>query len=272
MKQRLDVLLVERGLCASREQARSAILAGHVFVDGQKIDKPGRAVAADARLEVRERMPYVSRGGIKLEHAIRVFHLDLRDRVVIDVGASTGGFSDCALQHGARKVYAVDVGYGQLAWKLRTDPRVVVLERTNIRYLDPGELPEKPNFALVDVSFISLEKVLPKIDELTEPAAEGVCLVKPQFEAGREKVGKRGVVRDPAVHAEVLERVCVYMEGLGWVIKGIVFSPLLGPEGNIEFLVYFSKVGEDDLNWREYIPEMVRQAHAVLYEAGDGKV
>jgi len=272
MKQRLDVLLVTRGLYASREQARSAILAGHVFVNGQRADKPGRMVKQGVHIEVRERLPYVSRGGLKLEHAIKTFGLDLRDKVVIDVGASTGGFTDCALQHGARKVYAVDVGYGQLAWSLRTDPRVVVLERTNIRYLDPERLEEKPDFALVDVSFISLTKVLPKIDSLTGPAAEGVCLVKPQFEAGREKVGKKGVVRDARVHEEVLFRVCEAMDGLGWVVKGIDSCPLLGPEGNVEFLVYFSKGGTRDVDWRERIPEVVRQAHATLGKEKDGKV
>jgi len=271
VRQRLDVLLVTRGLYASREQARSAIMAGHVFVNGRKADKPGRMVNEDVQIRVRERLPYVGRGGLKLEHAIKTFGLNLRDKVVIDVGASTGGFTDCALQHGARKVYAVDVGYGQLAWSLRTDPRVVVLERTNIKFLSPNQLAEEPDFALVDVSFISLTKILPKIDSLTGPAAEGVCLVKPQFEAGREKVGKKGVVRDPVVHQEVLYKVCEAMDGLGWKVKGIAFSPLLGPEGNVEFLVYFTKRGARDLEWRQRIPEVVRQAHATLVGAKDGR-
>lgn len=270
MKQRLDVLLVARGFFASREQARSAILAGHVFVNGRAADKPGRMVEENVPIEVRERLPYVSRGGLKLAHAIKVFNLDLRDKAVIDVGASTGGFTDCALQHGARKVYAVDVGYGQLAWKLRTDPRVILLERTNIRYLDPRRLDEEPDFATVDVSFISLARVLPKLDAILQPAGEGVCLVKPQFEAGRDKVGKKGVVRDAAVHEEVLRNVCGVMDALGWVIKGIDFSPLLGPEGNIEFLVYFSKRGTPQDDWRKLIPEVVRRAHATLYRAEDG--
>ncbi|MGQ9497876.1 MAG: TlyA family RNA methyltransferase [Desulfotomaculales bacterium] len=265
------MLLVTRGLFGSREQARSAIMAGHVFVNGQKADKPGRMVNDDVQIQVRERLPYVSRGGLKLEHAIKTFGLNLRDKVVIDVGASTGGFTDCALQYGARKVYAVDVGYGQLAWNLRMDPRVVVLERTNIRYLSPEQLAEKPDFVLVDVSFISLTKILAKIESLTGSAAEGICLVKPQFEAGREKVGKKGVVRDATVHQEVLCKVCEVMEGLGWQVKGIAYSPLLGPEGNVEFLVYFSKGGDRYLQWRQRIPQVVRQAHATLVGVKDGK-
>lgn len=240
-KIRLDVLLVKRGLFESREKAKIAALSGLVRVDGQKVCKPAAQVPADAGLLIEDRLPYVSRGGLKLEKAIRVFGLDLREKVILDVGASTGGFTDCALAHGARLVYAVDVGYGQLAWKLRTSPRVVVFERTNIRHLSREAFPVPPDFAVVDVSFISLGLVLPKVGELTTEDAGGVALIKPQFEAGREKVGKKGVVRDPLVHQEVLTRICSLVESLGWTVKGLDFSPLKGPEGNIEYLLHYEK-------------------------------
>lgn len=262
-KQRLDVRLYEAGLCASREKARSAIMAGLVYVNNELVDKPGRAVSLDAVLEVRgHAVPYVSRGGLKLEKAIKVFSLNLGHKVVLDVGASTGGFTDCALKHGARLVYAVDVGYGQLAWSLRNDPRVVVLERTNIRYLTAEALAETPDFVTIDVSFISLNKVLPRLGGLTHPEAAGVALIKPQFEAGREKVGKKGVVRDASVHLEVLQEITGLINALGWSVAGLDFSPVTGPEGNIEYLVYFMKLG----GRCPYDPQIVvERAHAELY-------
>jgi 23S rRNA (cytidine1920-2'-O)/16S rRNA (cytidine1409-2'-O)-methyltransferase len=237
-------------------------MAGLVFVDGQRADKPGQMIKPGSAVELRGNpVPFVSRGGLKLEKAIRVFGLDLRERVVLDVGASTGGFTDCALRHGARLVFAVDVGYGQLAWQLRNDPRVVVLERTNIRYLGADALKEIPDFATVDVSFISLSKVLSKVGELTAPEAAGVALVKPQFEAGRDKVGKKGVVREPAVHLEVLSNIEALVKGLGWAVGGLEYSPITGPEGNIEYLLYFKKTGgAADYN----IAGVVENAHAQL--------
>jgi 23S rRNA (cytidine1920-2'-O)/16S rRNA (cytidine1409-2'-O)-methyltransferase len=266
-KVRLDVLLVKRGLFQSREQAKAATLSGQVRVDGQKICKPAVQVPADAELSVAERPPYVSRGGLKLEKAIRVFRLNLEGKVVLDVGASTGGFTDCALSHGARLVYAVDVGYGQLAWKLRTCPQVVVLERTNIRHLSKEMLPLPPDFAVVDVSFISLKLVLPRVGELTTEDSGGVVLVKPQFEAGREKVGKRGVVRDPLVHREVLAEICSLVTSLRWKVRGLDYSPLRGPEGNIEFLLYYEKKGGNGLLPEEIkakISSVVEEAHHFL--------
>lgn len=243
-KQRLDVRLAEEGHYPSREKARVAVMAGLIFVDGERSDKPGTMVKPESNIEIRgSSLIYVSRGGLKLEKAIKSFGLDLNNRVVLDVGASTGGFTDCALRHGARLVYAVDVGYGQLAWQLRNDNRVVVLERTNIRYLTKESLPEIPDFATIDVAFISLSKVLPRVGELLAEEAEGVALVKPQFEAGREKVGKKGVVRDPAVHVQVLDNVTALIAGLGWLVGGLDYSPVTGPEGNIEFLIYFKKTG-----------------------------
>lgn len=261
-KQRLDVRLAEGGHCPSREKARAAIMAGLVFVNGERADKPGLMINPESTVEVRGNpVPYVSRGGLKLEKAIKVFGLDLRERVVLDVGSSTGGFTDCALRHGARLVYAVDVGYGQLAWQLRSDPRVVVLERTNIRYLTNEVFKETPDFTTVDVSFISLSKVLPRVGELTAPDATGVALVKPQFEAGRDKVGKKGVVREPAVHVEVLHGIAALVIGLGWLVCGLDFSPITGPEGNIEYVIYFKKAGEQaDYN----IGAVVERAHAEL--------
>lgn len=261
-KQRLDVRLAAEGCYPSREKARAAVMAGLIFVDGQKVDKPGSMVKPQSKVEVRgPSLIYVSRGGLKLEKAIKSFRLTLHDRVVLDVGASTGGFTDCALRNGARLVYAVDVGYGQLDWQLRNDPRVVVLERTNIRYLKEEALPETPDFATIDVSFISLSKVLPRIGDLTTVDGAGVALVKPQFEAGRDQVGKKGVVRDPAVHEAVLNAVADTIEGLGWVIGGVDYSPLTGPQGNIEFLIYFLKTGlPEDYD----IGQVVRTAHANL--------
>lgn len=258
-KQRLDVRLAEEGHYPSREKARAAVMAGLIFVDGARADKAGMPVKPESIIETRGNpLVYVSRGGLKLEKAIKSFGLDLGGRVVLDVGASTGGFTDCALRNGARLVYAVDVGYGQLAWELRNDPRVVVLERTNIRFLTKDSLPETPDFATIDVSFISLSKVLPRVGELTAAEAAGVALVKPQFEAGREKVGKKGVVRDPAVHREVLNAVTALVAELGWVTGGLDYSPVTGPEGNIEFLIYFMKKGSpSDFD----VDQVVKTAH-----------
>jgi len=263
-KERLDVYLVNNGFFSSREKARAAVMAGLVFVDGVKVDKPGHPVKAESHVQVQGNpLPYVSRGGLKLEKAIKVFGIDLKDRVVIDIGASTGGFTDCALQNGARLVYAVDVGYGQLAWKLRSDPRVVSLERTNIRYLEPGALTEVPSFATIDVSFISLSLVLPRVDLLTRPEAAGIALIKPQFEAGKEKVGKKGVVRDPEVHVDVINKILTVVDSLGWQVGGLDFSPIRGPEGNIEYLLYFLK-GHGTAGVVPEVSEVVEKAHSTL--------
>ena len=237
MKKRIDLLLFERGLAESREKARTSLMSGIVFVDGQRVDKPGTSVNEDAKLEIHgNTLAYVSRGGLKLEKAIKEFGVKLDGLTAADIGASTGGFTDCMLQNGAIKVYAIDVGYGQLAWKLRTDERVVVMERTNIRYVTPEQIGQPLDFASIDVSFISLKLVLPVVKKLLHPGCKAVALVKPQFEAGREKVGKKGVVRDPAVHLEVLEAFRTHAEDNGFIIENITFSPIKGPEGNIEYL------------------------------------
>ncbi len=265
VKERLDILLVRRGYYPSREQARSAIMAGRVFVNGQRMDKSGTGVASEVDIEIRgQDNPFVSRGGLKLVRAIEEFKIDLRGKTVLDVGASTGGFTDCALQAGAGHVIAVDVGYGQLAWKLRNDPRVTVLERTNIRYLDPGSLPIQVDVVTVDVSFISLSKILSKLDGLTKEIAQFVLLVKPQFEAGREKVGKKGVVRDPEVHAEVLDRLVGVIVALGWSVMGVTHSPVRGPEGNIEYLLYASKGALPNVS---LVPVPVHQVVGEAYRA-----
>ncbi len=266
-KTRLDVLLVERGLQESRQKAQATIMSGAVFVKGQRVDKPGAAVADDAEIEVRGNvLPYVSRGGLKLEKAMAVFPVALEGAVCGDIGASTGGFTDCMLQNGAAKVYAVDVGYGQLAWKLRSDSRVVCLERTNARYLGHEQIPEALDFASVDVSFISLRLILPPLCALMKPGAHVACLVKPQFEAGREKVGKKGVVRDPAVHREVLEHFLEHAKESGFTVIGITYSPIRGPEGNIEYLGYLEKgpwtAAAFDLQ------ALVEESHQTLKEHG----
>lgn len=241
-KIRLDQLIFDKGFAESRERAKAYIMAGHIYVNGQKETKPGTSVAEDAALEIRgETLPYVSRGGWKIEKALRVFPLDVKGAVCIDCGASTGGFTDVLLKNGAAKVYSVDVGYGQLAWSLRTDPRVVCMERTNIRYVTHEQIPEELDIAVADLSFISLRLVLPAICSLLKPGAPMVCLVKPQFEAGKEKVGKKGVVRDPAVHAEVLREFLRYAPECGFGVKGLDFSPIRGPEGNIEYLAWMEK-------------------------------
>lgn len=244
-KIRLDQLLFDRGLTPSRERARSSIMAGLVYVEGQKADKPGMGVAEDARVELRgESLPYVSRGGLKLAKALRVFDVSPRGCVCMDCGASTGGFTDVMLQNGAVKVYAVDVGYGQLAWSLRSDPRVVCLERTNVRYLTGDTIPEPIDFATADLSFISLRLVLGAVRDRLKPHGNMICLVKPQFEAGKDKVGKKGVVRDGAVHREVLADFIAYSREAGFGLRGLDYSPIRGPEGNIEYLAWIEKDGE----------------------------
>ncbi len=264
IKERLDIFLVNNGFFPSREKARAAVMAGLVFVDGNRVDKPGHPIKQGVDVQVQGNpLPYVSRGGLKLAKAMQAFAIDLTDRVVIDIGASTGGFTDCALQNGAKKVYAVDVGYGQLAWKLRSDSRVTSLERTNIRYLEPTALPEKPSFATIDVSFISLSLVLPRVEVLTEPQAEGIALIKPQFEAGKERVGKKGVVREPAVHKDVIHKVLAVVDSLGWQVGGLDFSPVRGPEGNIEYLLYFLK-GPGREPTVVDVDKVVAEAHGML--------
>ena len=247
MKKRLDVLLTERGLAPSREKAKALIMAGIVYVNNQKEDKAGTSFPEDAVVEVRgQGLRYVSRGGLKLEKAMQTFPIDLKGRYCMDIGASTGGFTDCMLQNGAAGVYAIDVGYGQLDWKLREDPRVVCMEKTNFRYVTPDDLdPERmPDFASVDVSFISLSKILPPAHAILPVGGEMVCLIKPQFEAGREKVGKKGVVRDPQVHVEVIENVLKIAQDAGFEVLGLSWSPIRGPEGNIEYLMYIRKLPE----------------------------
>ena len=262
-KERLDVLLVSRGLAETRSKAQAIIMSGEVYVGGQKADKPGMSYEDTVEIEVRgHACPYVSRGGLKLEKALRDFGVDPTGYVCSDSGASTGGFTDCLLQQGAAKVFAIDVGYGQLAWKIRQDPRVVCMERTNIRYVTPEDLGEPLDLSVVDVSFISLKIVLPAIQKLLKPTGQVLCLIKPQFEAGKEKVGKKGVVRDPAVHLEVLENFVALARDLGFTIRNLTFSPVKGPEGNIEFLGHLSMVpGEEQV---PDLTELVAQAHETL--------
>lgn len=267
-KTRLDVLLVERGLEQTRQRAQAMIMSGLVFVDGQRVDKAGTAVPNDAQIEVRgNTLRYVSRGGLKLEKAMTTFGLKLDGCVCADIGASTGGFTDCMLQNGAVKVYAVDVGYGQLAWSLRTDERVVNMERTNIRNVTPDMLGDKIAFFSVDVSFISLKHIFPVADTICTPDAVGVCLVKPQFEAGREKVGKKGVVREPATHAEVLHMAQGYAMANHFTPAGLDFSPIKGPEGNIEFLMYVQHSQDPQPLPEGLIEQTVANAHAALDKA-----
>ena len=238
-KLRLDQLVFEQGLTESRERAKTTIMSGLVFVNGQRVDKPGTAVPSDAKIEIRgEALPFVSRGGFKLDKALKVFPIDPTDKVYIDCGASTGGFTDVLLQHGAKRVYAVDVGYGQLAWKLRTDPRVVNLERTNLRYITAEQIPEPIDLAVMDVSFISIKLVLPSVKALLKENADLVCLIKPQFEAGREDVGKKGVVRDSEVHARVIRDILSFAPQIGLSAVGLDYSPIRGPEGNIEYICH----------------------------------
>ena len=268
MKKRLDMLMMDRALAPSREKAKAYIMAGGVYVDGQKEDKAGTMFPETVKIEVRgNTLPYVSRGGLKLEKAMKNFDVTLKDKVCMDVGASTGGFTDCMLQNGAVKVYSIDVGYGQLDWKLRNDPRVVCMEKTNIRYVVPEDLEGPADFSSIDVSFISLTKVLLPVRNLLTEEGEIVCLIKPQFEAGREKVGKKGVVRDPAVHQEVIEKVRDYAMSISMEPCHLSFSPIKGPEGNIEYLLHLKKHPEgiqvsDSL--QVSVEEVVSQAHGQL--------
>jgi 23S rRNA (cytidine1920-2'-O)/16S rRNA (cytidine1409-2'-O)-methyltransferase len=240
-KIRLDLLLVQKGLAESREKARAMIMAGLVEVDRLTADKPGHLITPSSEIFIRQPLPYVSRGGLKLEAALDRFSVDVKDRVLLDVGASTGGFTDCLLQRGARRVVAVDVGYGQFHWKLRQDPRVALIEKTNIRNLAPGMIKEDLDGAVIDVSFISLKLVLPVVSKLLKQNAFVVALVKPQFEVGKSKVGKGGVVRDPMMHQEVIEELCTFFREAGWRVEGQISSPVLGPKGNKEFLVYLTR-------------------------------
>ncbi|MDF2485898.1 MAG: yqxC [Herbinix sp.] len=277
MKERLDVLMVNRNLAESREKAKAIIMSGNVFVDGQREDKAGSTFPEEIAIEVKGNpLKYVSRGGLKLEKAMAQYGLSLEGKICMDVGSSTGGFTDCMLQNGAVKVYAVDVGTNQLAWKLRQDPRVVSMEKTNIRYLTGDQIQERIAFASIDVSFISLTKVLQPVRELLDAEGEIVSLIKPQFEAGREKVGKKGVVRDQKVHEEVIKLVSTFAASIGFLCLNLDFSPIKGPEGNIEYLLYLKKLQFDE-NSRQYpdgtsissdkITKVVNEAHGVLSES-----
>ncbi len=273
-KERLDVLLVEKGYITTREKAKKMIMAGLVFVDGQREDKAGTKIAITAKIHVKkDPNPYVSRGGLKLQKAIQSFDLDLEGKVCMDVGASTGGFTDCMLQHGAIKVFSVDVGYGQFDWSLRQDARVICLEKTNIRYVTDAEIPDPLDFVSIDVSFISLKKVLPAVYALMKESSHIVCLIKPQFEAGRDKIGKKGVVRDPGVHQEVIESLIHTFSSIGLTVMGLSYSPITGPEGNIEYLICAQKLEDSTLESRQdmneiyvkSVNELVNHAHRDLY-------
>ncbi|MCQ2514085.1 MAG: TlyA family RNA methyltransferase [Ruminococcus sp.] len=265
MKKRLDVLVYEKGFTESREKAKAVIMAGQVYVDNQKADKCGTAYDENANIEVRGNVQkYVSRGGLKLEKAIQNFDFDLSGKTTMDIGASTGGFTDCMLQNGAKKVYSIDVGYGQLAWKLRNDERVVNLERTNMRKVTKEQVPDEIDFFSVDVSFISLKLILPVARQLMSENAQAVCLIKPQFEAGREKVGKKGVVRDPAVHIEVVQNIVNFCLENGFDVLNLDFSPIKGPEGNIEYLIHIMKSDEPKLITDVTAVELVEKSHNML--------
>jgi 23S rRNA (cytidine1920-2'-O)/16S rRNA (cytidine1409-2'-O)-methyltransferase len=268
-KERVDVLLVEQGLFETREKAKRAVMAGIIYSNETRLDKPGEKIPSDSLLTVKGKtLPYVSRGGLKLEKALKVFDVDIKDKILLDIGASTGGFTDCALQNGATMSYALDVGYNQLAWKLRQDERVVVMERTNFRYVKPSDLEGKmPNFASIDVSFISLKLILPVLKTLLVPGSDVVALVKPQFEAGRDQVGKKGIVRDPKVHEKVIKTMIDYSLQLGYDVKNLSFSPITGGEGNIEFLLhlFWAEEKETGVNELTITPEQVVQtAHNEL--------
>lgn len=261
-KERLDVLLVEKGLVSSRERAKSSIMAGLIFVDGQRVDKAGTMVSTEGTIVVTgDSIGYVSRGGLKLAKALKHFTIDLTGKVMADIGASTGGFTDCALQNGAIRVYAIDVGYGQLAWSLRTDSRVVNMERTNIRNVTTADLGQPLDFASIDVAFISLTKVLPVVKTLLAESGTVVALIKPQFEAGRAKVGKKGVVKDPMVHNEVITNIVNVSCELGFMPMGLTYSPVKGPEGNIEYLIYLANFPTEQVIDIDTIAEIVREAH-----------
>ncbi len=266
-KERLDILLVNKGLFDSREKSKSAIMAGVVWIDGMREDKPGTKVPVDCSIEIKENPnPFVSRGGLKLAKALLEFNICLQNKVCLDIGASTGGFTDCMLKNGADKVVSIDVGYGQLAWELRNNPQVICMERTNIRYVKPENIGFLSDFASIDVSFISLSKVLPAVSDLLKDDAELVCLIKPQFEAGREKVGKHGVVRDSEVHKEVIFNIINFAISKNLYIKELSFSPIKGPEGNIEYLIYISKKGivSSSCNFDEIVERVVTEAHSSL--------
>ena len=268
-KKRLDSLIYELGFTQSREKARGVIMAGLVYVDNQKADKPGTQYPVNAKIEVRGGAPkYVSRGGFKLEKAIQSFSIDLKDKITMDIGASTGGFTDCMLQNGAKKVYSIDVGYGQLDWKLRNNDKVVNLERTNVRYITEEQVTDKIDFFSVDVSFISLKLVLPAARKFMKDDAKAVCLIKPQFEAGRENVGKKGVVRDPDVHKNVVENIVDYCINNGFDVLGLDFSPIKGPEGNIEYLIYIQKSQKGKLITDTLPNELVNLSHIALDKKG----
>lgn len=269
MKERLDILLVNRKLAQSREKAKAIIMSGIVYVDGQKEDKAGSNFPLECEIEIRgSTLKYVSRGGLKLEKAIDLFGLDLKEKICMDVGSSTGGFTDCMLQNGAKKVYAIDVGTNQLAWSLRSDERVISMEKTNIRYLEPEKIKEPIEFASIDVSFISLTKVLPVMEWVLNDSGKLVCLIKPQFEAGRDKVGKKGVVRDRKTHVEVIKKILNESKKIGFAIIEIDYSPVTGPEGNIEYLMLLSKgINEHSIREEEFeniVDKVVEKAHKEL--------
>ena len=265
-KERLDILLVEKGIITSRERAKACIMEGKVYVDGQKVDKAGEKVSLSANIEYRgDTLKYVSRGGLKLEKAMNSYEISLEDKVCMDIGASTGGFTDCMLQNGAKKVFSVDVGYGQFAWKLRTDERVVCMERTNIRYVTLEDIGEPLDFASIDVSFISLKKIMPATLNLLKENGEVVALIKPQFEAGREKVGKKGVVREKETHKEVVYGIIDFLLEQDLNVLGVGYSPIKGPEGNREYLVYFTKDKNKESNFkREDIDVVVEESHVEI--------
>ena len=270
-KKRLDTVLVEQGFFDTRSKAQSAIMAGQILVNDLKIDKPGTQVTDEVKIKIiGNKLPYVSRGGLKLEKALKVFPISLNDKTVADIGASTGGFTDCSLQNGARKVYAIDVGYGQLAWSLGNDERVVNMERTNVRYLDETSLPEKIQIATIDVAFISLDKVLPAVRKLLSTDGCVIALIKPQFEAGRDKVGKKGVVREPKVHEEVIEKVIEMAKEEKFGIGGLDYSPIKGPEGNIEYLLYLTLNENENISY-DRISQIVALSHGNLKDTAEEK-
>lgn len=272
MKQRLDLYLVENNYFESREKAKAMIMSGDVFINGQRVDKPGHLIKQDEKLKIEikgSKLKFVSRGGLKLEKAVEKFGIDLKGKICLDIGASTGGFTDCMLQNGAKKVFAVDVGYGQLAWSLRTDNRVVNLERTNIRYLEEDKIDSEIDFVSVDVSFISLKLVLPVIKKFLKSGGSAVCLIKPQFEAGKDKVGKKGVVRDKKVHEQVVREILEFIVGeVGFDVVDLDFSPIKGPEGNIEYLVYIKNISNNlDINNLNFdIEKIIKESHEKLCE------
>ncbi len=265
-KERLDVLLVNKGVFPSRERARASIMAGEIFVNGERVDKCGHKVKENSKLEFKgKKLPFVSRGGLKLQKAVGKFGINLKDKVCLDIGASTGGFTDCMLKNGAKKVFSIDVGYGQFAWKLRIDKRVVCMERTNIRYVTPADIGEYGDFASIDVSFISLTKVIPVVAGLLKDEGSIMALIKPQFEAGREKVGKKGVVRKESTHIEVIEDIVGFLKESGLKVISLDYSPIKGPKGNIEYLIYFTKKRDfNEVFKNEDIVEVIKASHGEL--------